>query len=153
MRSRYGTYLLRGVGLCSIGVVLVCAGWAIRGTAPAGAQGLPPMLAWDAGTSDSLRQRQVAFLQRLRQADPHAQTIEKAVFNAQNDLGVILNRDVELEAVRALLRTLLTQMAQEFPGHDLTVTAYAPTQPPMEIGTARLHARTREMTYIPAVPR
>jgi len=56
-----------------------------------------------------------------------------------------------MAAVRPLLRTILTQMAREFPGQDLTVIAYAPTQPPMQIGTARLHARTRQMTYTPAV--
>ena len=35
---------------------------------------------------------------------------------------------------------------------DLTVMAYAPTQPPRPIRTARFNARTRKMTYIPAVP-
>ena len=32
-----------------------------------------------------------------------------------------------------------------------TVIAYAPSEPPLKIGTARLHARTRQMTYTPAV--
>jgi hypothetical protein len=92
----------------------------------------------------------VAFLHRLRQADPRYQTIEKAVLNEQNELGVILNKHVDMEAVRPLMRTLLTQMAKAFPGHNLAVIAYAPTQPPMSIGTARLNARTRQMTYTPA---
>jgi len=142
----------RVAGICSVAVALLGAGWDLGGVAPAGVPGLPVGLAWEAETSPGLRQQQAAFLQRLRHADPHHQTIEKAVFNAQNDLGVILTRAVELDAVRPLLRTILTQLAQEFPGQDLTVIAYAPSQPPMEIGTARLHARTREMTYTPAVP-
>ena len=103
----------------------------------------------DAGRA--LRQRQVAFLHQIRQADPRYQTIDKAVLNEQNELGVILNRHVDMDAVRPLMRTLLTQMAKAFPGHNLTVIAYAPTQPPMPIGTARLNARTRQMTYTPAV--
>jgi hypothetical protein len=90
-------------------------------------------------------------LHRIRQADPRYQTVDKAVLNAQNELGVILNRHVEMEAVRPLMRTLLTQMAKAFPRQDLTVIAYAPTQPPTPIGTARLNARTRQMTYSPAV--
>jgi hypothetical protein len=102
-------------------------------------------------TSSELRQQQVAFLHRLRQADPRYQTIEKAVLDEDNELGVILNRQVEMDAVRPLMKTLLTQMAKAFPGQNLTVIAYAPSEPPMKIGTARLNARTRRMTYTPAV--
>ena len=109
------------------------------------------MQARSADDGSELRQRQIAFLHRIRQADPRYQTIEKAILNEQNELGVILNRHVEMEAVRPLMRTLLTHMAKAFPGQNLTVIAYAPTQPPMPIGTARLHARTRQMTYTPAV--
>jgi len=123
-------------------VALLCAGWGLY---------VPPAQARSADTSSDLRQRQVAFLHQIRQADPRYQTIDKAVFNEQNELGVILNRHVDMDAVRPLMRTLLTQMAKAFPGQDLTVIAYAPTQPPMPIGTARLHARTRQMTYTPAV--
>jgi hypothetical protein len=68
-----------------------------------------------------------------------------------NELGVILNRHVEMDAVRPLMKTLLTQMAKAFPGQHLTVIAYTPSEPPMKIGTARLNARTRQMTYTPAV--
>ena len=102
------------------------------------------MPARSADDVSELRQRQIAFLHRIRQADPRYQTIEKAILNEQNELGVILNRHVEMEAVRPLMRTLLTQMAKAFPGQNLTVIAYAPTQPPMPIGTARLtHAHGR----------
>jgi hypothetical protein len=101
--------------------------------------------------TSELRQRQVEFLHRLRQADLRYQTIEKAVLNEQNELGVILNRQVEMEAVRPLMKTLLAQMAKAFPRQNLTVIAYAPSEPPMKIGTARLNARTRQMTYTPAV--
>jgi hypothetical protein len=41
------------------------------------------------------------------------------------------------------LLLLPTQMAKAFPGQNLTVIAYAPSEPPMKIGTARLNARGR----------
>jgi hypothetical protein len=90
------------------------------------------------------------FLNRIRSADPQYQTIQKAVLNEQNELGIILNRNVDLNSIAPLMRSLLTQMAKEFPNQDLTVIAYAPTDPPMKIGTGQLDARTREMTYTPA---
>jgi hypothetical protein len=108
--------------------------------------------AQDRPATSELRQRQVAFLHRLRQADPRYQTIEKAVLNEDNELGVILNQQVEMDAVRPLMKTLLAQMAKAFPGQNLTVIAYAPSEPPLKIGTARLQARTRRMTYTPAFP-
>ena len=97
-----------------------------------------------------LKQRQMAFLNRIREADPQQRTIDRALLNEQNELGLILDRSVEMEKIPALMRTMLTQMAREFPGEDLTVIAYAPSEPPRKIGTARLDARTRDMTYTPA---
>jgi hypothetical protein len=135
----------------SLGIALLCAGWGPHGVAPFGGSSPPPVQARSPDDVSTLRQRQIAFLHRIRQADPRYQTIEKAVLNEQNELGVILHRHVELEAVRPLMRTLLTQMAKAFPGQPLTVIAYAPSEPPLKIGTARLNARTRQMTYTPAV--
>jgi hypothetical protein len=103
----------------------------------------------DVKQGNDLKQRQAAFLRRLRAADPQHQTIERAVFDEQNELGVILSRSVELDKIPALMRSVLTQMARAFPGQDLTVLAYAPSNPPRKIGTARLNARTRDMTYTP----
>jgi hypothetical protein len=96
-----------------------------------------------------LKQRQIAFLKQIRKADPEHRTIERALFNEQNDLGLILNRSVELNKIPALMRTMLAQMARAFPGQDLTILAYTPSTPPRKIGTARLNARTRDMTYTP----
>jgi len=145
-------HLRRVAGICGVWVVLLCAGWSPHGAVPHGAYGPPPVQAQGTDAASDLRQRQVEFLHRLRQADPRYQTIDKAVLNEQNELGVILNRHVEMEAVRPLMRTLLTQMAKAFPRQNLTVIAYAPSQPPMPMGTARFNARTRQMTYTPAVP-
>ena len=97
----------------------------------------------------NLKQRQIAFLKRIRKADPEHRTIERALFNEQNDLGLILSRTIELDKIPALMRSILTQMARAFPGQDLTAIAYAPSNPPRKIGTARLNARTRDMTYTP----
>jgi hypothetical protein len=99
--------------------------------------------------ADDLKQRQAAFLNRVRDADPQGRTIDRALLNEQNELGLVLDRSVEMDKIPALMRTMLTQMAREFPGEDLTVLAYAPSNPPHKIGTARLNAATRDMTYTP----
>jgi hypothetical protein len=92
----------------------------------------------------------MAFLNRIREADPQQRTIDRALINEQNELGLILDRSVEMQKIPDLMRTMLAQMAQEFPNQDLTVLAYTPSNPPQKIGTAHLDARTRAMTYVPA---
>ena len=72
--------------------------------------------------------------------------------NDKNELGIILDRSVSMDDIPKLMRSLLKQMASEFPGQDLTIVAYAPSNPPMVIGTGRLDARSREMTYTPSRP-
>ena len=96
------------------------------------------------------RRRQAELLERIRRSDPQNQTIDRAFMNEDNDLGVILDRQVQMSDVPKLLRALLTQLAKEFPNENLDVIAYAPAQPPLKIGTAHLEARTREMTYTAA---
>ena len=95
------------------------------------------------------RAKQAAFLNEIRKADPNFQTIERALLNEQNELGLVLDRSVELEKIPALMKLMLTKMAAQFPGEDLTVVAYTPSNPPRKVGTARLNARTRDMTYTP----
>lgn len=92
----------------------------------------------------------MAFLNRIREADPQQRTIDRALINEQNELGLILDRSVEMKKIPDLMRTMLDQMARAFPDQDLTVLAYAPSNPPRKIGTAHLDARTRAMTYVPA---
>lgn len=92
---------------------------------------------------------QLSFLNRIREADPQFRTIERAMMNDANELGIILSREVNMDDIPTLMRSLLKQMAAQFPGENLTVIAYAPSNPPMMIGTGRLDARTREMTYTP----
>jgi hypothetical protein len=95
------------------------------------------------------KQRQIAFLNRIRDADPQRRVIDRAMLNEQNELGLILDRTVEMNRIPDLMRTLLTQMAREFPQQDLTVIAYTPSNPPLKVGTARLDSRTNEMNYVP----
>lgn len=99
-----------------------------------------------AQASDS-KQRQADFLNRIRDADPQQRTIERAFLNERNELGLILSRSVEMDKIPDLMRAMLTQMAAEFPGQDLTVVAYAPSDPPRKIGTGLFNAQTREMAY------
>src|SRR5215204_2107908 len=113
----------------------------------------PPPLQRQSGRAQSgrapisERERQAAFLNRIRESDPQFSVIERALFNERNELGLILDRRVEIDAIPPLMKSLLTQMAREFPGRDLTVVAYAPSDPPRRLGIARLNARTRQMTY------
>src|SRR6476646_8143435 len=98
-------------------------------------------------STQGLQQRQMAFLNRIREADPQQRTIDRALINEQNELGLILDRSVERQKIPDLMRTMLEQMAREFPNQDLTVLAYAPSNPPQKIGTAHFDARTRAMSY------
>jgi len=117
-----------------------------RGTAP------PPIRSQQGygQSAPSLRTRQAAFLNEIRQADPSYRTVEKALINQNNEVGLILSRNVEMDSVPGLMRSILTRMAKEFPRQDLTVIAYAPSNPPMKIGTGRLDARSRQMSYTPS---
>jgi hypothetical protein len=99
--------------------------------------------------TDDPKQRQADFLNRIRAADPQYQTIDRAMLNEQNELGLILDRTVEMDRVPDLMRSILTQMAREFPGQNLTVLAYTPSNPPHKIGTAQFNTQTRDMTYTP----
>jgi len=101
-------------------------------------------------STQGLQQRQMAFLNRIREADPQQRTIDRALINEQNELGLILDRSVEMQKIPDLMRTMLEQMAREFPNQDLTVLAYTPSNRPQKIGTAQLDARTRAMTYVPS---
>jgi len=100
-------------------------------------------------TGEDFKQRQVAFLNRVRDADPQHRVIDRALLNERNELGLILDRSVEMNRIPELMRTFLTQMAAEFPGQDLTVIAYTPSNPPLKVGTAHLDSRTKEMNYLP----
>lgn len=101
------------------------------------------------GGAQDFKQKQLAFLNRIREADPQQRTIDRALLNEQNELGLILDRSVEMQKIPDLMRAMLTQMAREFPNQDLTVLAYAPSDPPRKVGTAQLDARTRAMSYVP----
>jgi|SRR5215831_7664591 len=100
-------------------------------------------------TGQDLKQRQIAFLNRIRDADPQERVIDRAVLNERNELGLVLDRTVEMNRIPELMRTFLTQMAREFPGQDLTVIAYAPSEPPQKVGTGYLDAQSKEMKYVP----
>src|SRR5215469_6717930 len=140
---------------CSRSLLFCCALWIGLSASNASAPANAPLVTFQRSitayleTEGKLKQRQIAFLNRIRKADPQHQTIERAVFNEQNELGLILNRSVELDKIPPLMRSMLAQMARAFPGQDLTIFAYAPSNPPRKIATARLNARTRDMTYTP----
>lgn len=99
--------------------------------------------------SASVAQRRADFLNRIRAADSQKAVIERAVINDKNELGLIISRQTQLDEVPKILKSMLVQMNQAFPGQDLNAIAYTPTNPPRTIGTAHLDIRTRDMTYQP----
>ncbi len=130
-------------------------GWALLtacDVAPTSTAPTPSTPATDSarsGSSRELKQRQADFLNRIRAADPQQRTIDRALLNEQNELGLVLDRSVEMDRIPDLMRSMLTEMSKEFPGQNLNVIAYAPTEPPRKIGTAHLNAQTRDMSYTP----
>jgi hypothetical protein len=130
-----------------------CGGETRTATSDSGAPGqsvrtssAPPV------SGQSVEARRADFLNRVRGADPQQATIERALLNERNELGLILNRRANLDDVPKLMKAMLSELDKTFPGQDHTVVAYTPTNPPQTIGTARLNARTRDMTYTPASP-
>jgi hypothetical protein len=123
-----------------------------QGTAPQGERGRA------SESSPSIKQSsnpasespKLKFLNRLREADPQHQTIERAVMNQNNELGLVLARNVSMNEIPKLIAGVLKQMAAQFPREDLTVMAYAPANPPIKIGSGHLDARTGKITYTPA---
>lgn len=135
--------------VCGLGCTGLLAGCGPSANPPSGAAEAPEGRTVRNASAGSQRSRQAAFLNRIRQSDPQYQTIEKAILNENNELGLILARNVDMESIPKLMQAMLTQMSREFRNQDLTVIAYAPSQPPIRIGTAHLNARTGQMTYTP----
>ncbi len=100
--------------------------------------------------SPEVKRRQADFLNRIRDADPDHRTIDRAMINDRTELGLILDRTVEMDKVPELMKTIIIQMAAQFPGEDLNVIAYAPSSPPRKIGTGHLDAASHAITYAPA---
>ncbi len=135
--------------VCGLGCTGFLAGCGPSANPPSGAAEAPQGQTVGNASAGSQRSRQAAFLNRIRQSDPQYQTIEKAVLNENNELGLILARNVDMESIPKLMQAMLTQMSGEFPNQDLTVIAYAPSQPPIRIGTAHLNTRTGQTIYTP----
>jgi hypothetical protein len=136
--------------LCSLLGLIGCSPRSEPVASPA--ESPPPSRAEESTAGTSFKQRQVTFLNRIRDADPQHQVINRALLNERNELGLILDRSVELNRIPDLMRSFLTQMAREFPQQDLTVIAYAPSNPPLKVGTARFNSQTRQMSYTPEHP-
>jgi uncharacterized ParB-like nuclease family protein len=94
-------------------------------------------------------QRHRTYLNRIRQADALNTSIDRTLVNDQNQLGFVLSSSVTPDKVPALMRTVMTGMAQEFPREDLTLTVYAASTPPYQIGTAHLDGQSGKTTYTP----
>jgi hypothetical protein len=149
-----GVEILRvGSPLAPLTFLVACGCGNPNSSEPRGAAPLPAQREQGSGGSaTALRQRQIAFLNEIRTADPSYRAIQKAVLNQNNELGLILSRNVEMDSIPGLMRSILTRMAREFPGEDVTIVAYAPSNPPLPIGSARYDAQSRQMSYSPSNP-
>lgn len=85
--------------------------------------------------------RQEAFLARIQEASRGNEVILDARMNGDDELGVVLGPQVQLDQVRGVMTALLREMRADFPNRPLTVLAYAPNGQLM----ATLH-------YDPAAP-
>jgi hypothetical protein len=120
--------------------------------APRGSSASNPVSPSASRAAGSTVEKRAELLRRIRAADPQEATIQRALINEENELGLVLSRQTNLDDVPKLARAMLAEMDRAFPGENHTVVAYAPTNPPRKIGTARLDSRTRDMTYTPASP-
>lgn len=85
--------------------------------------------------------KQEQFLARIQQATLGNNVIHDARMNGDDELGVVLDKQVKLDQLRPLMTTLLREMRDEFPGKPLQVIAYALNGKPLAT-----------MRYDPAAP-
>jgi hypothetical protein len=94
-------------------------------------------------------QRQWTYLNRIRQADAF-DAIDRTMVNEQNQLGVVLSSSLTPDKVPALMEKVMQEMAREFSGEDMTLSAYTPSSPPRKLGTVHLDGQSGKATYTPA---
>jgi hypothetical protein len=94
-------------------------------------------------------QQQWTYLNRIRQSDALNSAIDRTMLDEQKHLGVVLSSSVTPDKVPALMRTMMTEMAKEFPRENVTLNVYVSANPLRKMGTAHLDGQTGEVTYIP----
>lgn len=94
-------------------------------------------------------QRHWTFLNRIRQEDAFSDSLQRTLLNEQKQVGIVLYSSVKPETVPDLMRQVLAQIAQKFPGEDATFVVYASGTPPRKIGVAHLDGKTEETSYTP----
>ena len=93
--------------------------------------------------------RHWSYLNRIRQDDSLNSLIDRTRLSDEGEVGVILFSSVTPDKVPALMRQVMTEMAQEFPREDVTLSVYVQPSPPRKIGIAHLDGQTGEVTYTP----
>jgi hypothetical protein len=101
----------------------------------------------ETGSAKALRQKQIAFLNGLRRSDPQFALVREVRSDAGGEPALMLQRELPAKTANALLKAALARLMQEFPGEDLKIAAYAPTQPSVPIGAAQLDAETLQISY------
>ena len=64
-------------------------------------------------------------------------------------LGVVLAADLKPEQIEELMKKALEALAKKFPAQEMTLDAYAPTNPLRKLGTARYSVQSGQVTYTP----
>ena len=90
--------------------------------------------------------RGAEFLTRIRVADPDYRLILMACLK-ERELNLLLSRYATARDVPILVKGLLEQLRQQFPGEDLSVVAFRPIVPLKEAATAKLQGTTGAITY------
>ncbi|MEO6970049.1 MAG: hypothetical protein ABI217_04050 [Chthoniobacterales bacterium] len=94
-------------------------------------------------------QQQLTYLNRIRQDDTLNSLISRTLLNDQNELGVVLFENVTPAEIPAIMRKVMTKMAQEFPETDVTLDVFTSATPLQKTGVAHLNGQTEEVTYTP----
>ncbi len=88
------------------------------------------------------------YLDRIRQSDAY-DAIDRTRVDNQNRLGVVVAANLKPDQIEAVVKKALEALAKKFPNEDMSLDAYAPSQPLRKLGSAQYDAQTKEVTYTP----
>lgn len=90
------------------------------------------------------------YLNRLRQTDEFSSIISRTLLNDRQQLGIVFYSSVTNDKIPDLTRQVMEGLAKEFPKEDATLVAYGASNPPHQVGSARIDGATGEITFSPS---
>jgi hypothetical protein len=88
------------------------------------------------------------YLNRMRQSDAYS-GIDRTRVDKENQLGVVLAANLTPSQVESTMKKAMESLARKFPNADMTLDAYAPSEPLRKLGTARFNAQSGQVAYAP----